>query len=72
MAVKRAWNIVAMSRDDLLALSQVGMNAEAFRCLTERLVSCPKKRRRAEKDRGDQVCVGQTDSQAVQVTSLNH
>jgi hypothetical protein len=48
------------------------MNAETFGGLTEPLISSPQKGRRIEKDRGDQVCVGQTDAKAVKVPSLDH
>src|SRR5712692_9867205 len=53
-------------------LSQAGVNTKTLRGLTESLISCPQKRGRIDKDRGYQVCVGQTDAEAVQTTSFNH
>ncbi len=40
------------------------MNAESLGNLTKWLVSCPQKRGRIDKHRGDQVCVRQTDAAA--------
>ena len=52
-------------------LGQTGVNAKAFGSLTEALVFRPQKGRRIDKDRGYEVCVGKTDAEAVQTTSLN-
>ena len=52
-------------------LSQRGLNAQTFGGLTESLVSRPQKHRGIDKDGGYQVCVGKTDAEAIQTTSLD-
>src|ERR1700730_13780908 len=48
------------------------MNAKTSGGLAQSFISCPQKRGRVDKDRGYQMCVSQTDPQAVQTERFNH
>ena len=47
------------------SLRQTGVNTKIFRSLAESLVSCPQKCGWVDKDRGDQMCVGETVAEVV-------
>src|ERR1700691_1122152 len=55
----------------LCSLAQLGVNAMTLCDLAQPLISCAQKRRRTEKNRGDQMRVNQPDPAAVQTASFN-
>ena len=54
-------------------LRQAGVNAESFGGFAQLLIFCPQERGRIDENGSDQVCVGQTNAEAVQMkmTGLN-
>jgi hypothetical protein len=54
------------------SLRQAGVNAQTLGGLAESLISSPQKRGRIDEDRRYQLCIGQTDAEAVQTASLDH
>jgi hypothetical protein len=54
-----------------LKLSETCVNAQSLAGPPEPLIPRPQKRRRIDKNRRDQLCVGKPDAQAIQTTSLN-